>query len=95
VTILLASIVVSRYILGIGKAIKQTLNRRMTMTNLISYRFKVVATKADGATTEAKFHGKYDSDAQAELMARDAASDIEGAQGVYISRGDVEWYISA
>ena len=67
----------------------------MTMTKLISYRFTVVATKADGVTTEAGFHGKYDSDAQAELMARDTADDIDGAQGIYISRHDVEWYITA
>ncbi len=65
------------------------------MTNLISYRFKVVATKLDGATTEAKFSGKYDSDAQAELMARELAGDIDGSQGIYISRHDVEWYITA
>jgi hypothetical protein len=65
------------------------------MTKLISYRFRVIATPEEGVTTEAKFRGKYDSDAQAELMARDAASDVKGAQGIYVSRHDVEWYITA
>ena len=62
---------------------------------LIKYGFTVMATKSDGATTETKFHGSYDSDAQAELMARDAASNIDGAEFVRVARHGVEWSINS
>jgi len=62
---------------------------------LIDYGFTIVAIKSNGAITQTKYHGSYDSDAQAELMARDAASDIEGAQFIRISRHVIEWSITA
>ena len=65
------------------------------MTNLIDYNFTVIATKANGAETKTYLRGSYDSDAQAEMMGRDAAADIYGAKLVRINRHDVEWSINA
>jgi hypothetical protein len=64
-------------------------------SKLIDYGFTVIATRADGAETKTKLHGSYDSDAQADLMARDAASDIDGAQFIRIRRHGIEWSITA
>jgi hypothetical protein len=78
-----------------GPAMETQIRNTDMTSKLIKYGFTVIATKSDGAITETKFHGSYDSDAQAELMARDAASNIEGAEFVRITRHGVEWSINS
>jgi hypothetical protein len=60
----------------------------------IKYNFGQYVDGSDGKLWERIASQFYDCDAQAELAARHLCEDV-GFDGIFISRGDVQWYISA
>ena len=59
---------------------------------MLTYKFGTRKETVDGKVFDLKFKKKCDSDAQAELHARNFAMHNK-IDGVIIQRGDVEWFV--
>lgn len=64
------------------------------MTQVRSYKFGTYSETVDGKKWAQSFSQKCDSDAQAELEARNYCAETE-TDAVYIRRAGAEWYCRA